>query len=297
MKVILTGCAGFLGSNLVFKLLEQGHEVYGVDNLLFGYKENLDGFDNWRVTGFENLTKRELDSYDVLIHAATCNIIYAQEYALHTFETNAVNTIDLFKRFEGKIINISTSSVYGDAKEIPTAESAPTMLTNSYAMSKYIAEQYLELRGNFTTLRLSNTYGENQHPDHFYSGVIGKWIGQALNGQPIEIIGTGEQSRDFIYVGDVCDAICRAVEIDATNLPINISFGSESQMIYVKWLLEKQFSLTDRFIPKRTIDNINRRCLNIERANYYLNWHPKTDLKTGIEKTVNWMKKALKVKV
>jgi len=294
MKVILTGCAGFIGSNIAKRLIDNGHEVYGYDNLSFGYEKNVPTGVNFYPTRSLSIPKEIIDAADVIVDAATHNLIYAMNNPMHVIFNNAVDAMIFFDRIpkEKKIIYFGTSSIYGNAEEIPTPETAKIDLSNGYDTSKFIAELFLKSRGNVTVLRLTNTYGPNQHPCHEYSGVIGKMIGQALNKQPIEVIGSALQTRDFTYVGDVVDATMLAIEQPAKNCAINIGTGIETSILDLTKIIKEQVpdqsGFTIKEIPARAIDKITRRCLLIERAKYELGWVPKTRLLTGIKQTIDW---------
>lgn len=290
-KIYITGIAGFVGSNLALYLSHAGYEVSGCDDLSFGYESNVPIGIQWAKKSFRTLSDKELALYDVVVHAATVNLIYAQSNPVQTFTTNALYSIEFFKKIKHKIVYLSTASVYGNANIIPTPETCPYNMYNSYDTSKYIAELFLQERGNYTTLRLSNVYGPNQHSGHEYSGVIGKMIGDALDNNPIQVIGDGSQTRDFTYVYDVCDAIERAVKLPAFNCPINIASGVETSIaeLYSAVVSAVDSKSKMKSIPPRMIDVIKRRCLNVERAKMYLGWEPKTSLSGGVKFTALWM--------
>lgn len=292
-KIFLTGCAGFIGSNLVHKLTDTSHAVYGVDNLDFGYAENLPKANNfaWSVDDFSN-EAFSINSFDILIHCATQNLIYSSQNCLETFHFNALETIKLFERFKGKIIYTSTASVYNNAEIFPTPEDAEIITLGSYDKSKYIAELYLKQRGNYTILRLSNVYGKNQHPDHPYSGVIGKMIGAALKGEPIKIYGDGNSTRDYTAVEDTVDAIIKAIELPATECPINVATSVETSANDLCKRIWKALDKPQKYTREtpRSIDFITRRCLDISRAEKLLGWKPVVFLEEGIKKTIEWQK-------
>lgn len=282
MRILISGSAGFIGSNVHYRIKQNG-----IDNFSFGVKKNVPKNHMMYEMGFECLPEDELNTYDILIHCATANIIYAIENPTKTFDINAVKTLDLFRKFKGKIVYTSTSSVYGDSSEIPTTENAEIRLSNAYDSSKYIAEEFLKQRGNYTTLRLSNVFGINQRPENPYCGVVGKFIGQYLNGQKISVIGGGNMTRDFTFVDDVVDAIELAVNQDAKNTEINIATGVETKIKDLAAMISSNY---ETHFVRRQIDTINRRCLDIQKAERLLGWKPKTDLKTGLEKTIEWQK-------
>lgn len=288
-RIYVSGCAGFIGSNIFNYLTEAGFDVDGCDNLQFGYRENVLS-DNWQALDFDELVGK-ICNYDILIHCATSNIIYAQENPIETHKNNTIKTINLFEQFRGKIIYLSTSSVYGDADVLPTPEAAPKNLTNAYARSKYCAELFLRDRGNYTTLRLTNVYGINQRPDHPYSGVIGKVLDAMLNTGEIKIYGDGKQTRDFVYVGDVVDAVIRAIELPVQNTEINIGTGIETSvndLIKISEEIVGSNYLAYNTEP-RSIDNINRRCLDNWLARELLGWSPKTTMREGLKITAAWL--------
>jgi UDP-glucose 4-epimerase len=287
MKILVVGCAGFIGSNVI-KSLKETHGVWGIDNLSFGYADAVT-VNTWSKCGFETLTENYLKDFDVLIHLATANIIYAQTEPVKTFKTNAVDTLELFRKFKGKIIYTSTASVYGNSLELPTTETAPIQVSNAYDMSKYIAEQYLRERGNYTTLRLSNVYGPGQRPDHPYSGVIGKFIGAIVKGEPVEIYGDGSFTRDYTYISDVVDAISLAVDQPAKNTEINICGGVEYSINSVVQMLTSIIEGDAMIVHKepRSIDGIKRRWLSRIKAFYQLGWQPKVSLENGILLTLD----------
>lgn len=297
MKILLIGSLGFLGSNIHERLIKN-HTVYGVDNLRFGFKENEpDGVIN-EIVDFKDLDQLTLNLYDVMVFAATSNIIYAMDNCEPTYNNNYYNAGKLFNAFKGKIINLSTTSVYGNATQIPTLEHWQNLAPNEpYAISKLMAEAVLKVRGNYTTLRLSNVYGKNQRHKSNYCGVIGKFVHQAINKYPLSVCGRGSQTRDFTYIDDLVDAVEMAVEREALNTEINIASGVETSMMQV--IDELKSIVGDvkvNHLPNRAIDGITRRCLDINKAADLLQWSPKVDLFTGLMKTVEWYYNEYKVK-
>lgn len=289
MRILVTGAAGLVGSNLCHKLVEIGYNVTGIDNLQFGYEKNLPKGMNFFHRGIHQF-HYEVNNYDVLVSCHTANIIYAINNPIATWETNCIDTVELFSKFRGKIIYTSTSSIYGDSDIVPTPEDAPLKMTNAYARSKYVAELFLKDRGNYTTLRLTNTYGRFQYPDHPFSGVMGKLIGNALKGNKSVIYGDGSQTRDFVYVDDVADAIIKAIELPALNTEINIGTGKETSINGLVEAVKEMIPNVDvEYSEGRPIDNINRRCLDIKKAEQLLNWLPRTDVKEGIKLMVEWL--------
>lgn len=289
-KILLTGACGFVGSNISKRLQDAGYASTDIDNLQFG--NHLNAGRPFRIIGFEDLTEKFINAFDILIHCATSNIIYAMDKPIETFQNNATNTIKLFQRFKGKIIYTSTASVYGQATVIPTPEDAEIRTNNAYDQSKYIAELFLQQRGNYTTLRLSNVYGTNQRADNPFCGVMGKLIHGVLSGETIKINGNGMQTRDYTFIEDVVDAIMIAIERQTLNTEINIANGKESSIIQlIKIISDATDTLAHYdFVPQRKIDGITRRCLDVAKAEKILGWKPNTSIDEGIRKTIEWMK-------
>lgn len=305
MRIFITGIAGFVGSNVANKLHKLGYDVYGVDNLIFGCKENLNSDIKWDIRCMSTITKEELSEYDVLLHMACNNIVFAINDPITTFNTNSVKSIETIERFgfNGKIVYTGTSSIYGNSVEIPTHENAQIILTNAYDNSKYCTELYLRERGNYITLRLSNVYGRNQRQFGSIKGVVFGVLYSAMQGLPIEINGDGTQTRDFTYIDDVVDAIIKACLSDPLNTEINIGTGIEASIndvaktaLYVASLFgAKQSEI--KYIPRRGNDSIDRRCLNVNKAKALLNWHPSTTIYKGMLETAEWMIKEKLVKL
>jgi len=289
MKICITGGAGFVGSNIAGRL-KGDHQVTIVDDLSFGSIENTHAGVHNKIRGFETLDK--LDHYDLLIHCACANIIYAQDHIIETFKINTQYTIELFKRFKGPIIYTSTASVYGQADMFPTPEAAPQKTYNAYDQSKYAAELALQIRGNYTTLRLSNVYGINQRPDNPYSGVISKFIDAAIKGEPMQIYGDGHDTRDYTYITDVVDAVEQIIKHGPYNDTFNISGGeevsSEQLAAYICFLMDKPMLV--EYVERRGIDAITRRWLDSRKAKKIISWEPSVKLKYGLKNTIEWIK-------
>jgi nucleoside-diphosphate-sugar epimerase len=297
MKIFITGICGFVASNIAKKLIDEGYEVHGCDDLSFGTIDNL------RSLGIYDKVKLEIKSFqsdfysiskenDIIIHCATSNIIYAQNHRQETIFNNYNSTKFAFECIQNhkKVIYISTSSVYGNSKELPTTENAPIKLSNIYAETKWLAEQVLlERNKNACILRLSNVYGINQRHTNPYCGVIGKMIHTALSQSFVDIIGNGEQTRDFTYVEDVCDAVLLAIEKDAKGI-YNVSAMNEMsiQDVALNLVAETSNTITFNSIKKRSIDTVDRRFIDSTKIQTELGWKPKHTFQEGLQKTIDW---------
>ena len=297
--IIVTGAAGFIGSNLCRALHSEGIGVIGIDDFSFGTSKNLVKGMTFFDKGFEYFTRIGFDGHysfsedDTLVHLAAANIIYCQDHPVETVKVNAERTLEFFKHVPCKIVFTSTSSVYGDATIFPTPEDAEIKTNNVYSVSKRAVELYLEKRGNYTALRLSNVYGPNQRPENPYCGVIGKLIEASYRRKPFFINGDGSDTRDFTYVDDVVDALIRAIFMPALDTVANIGSTAETS---IAELVDQVQVITGKKLktvhaPARSIDGISRRCLSINRATALLRYNPKTDLRQGLKNTVEWYKK------
>jgi UDP-glucose 4-epimerase len=287
--IFITGIAGFVGSNLANELYMQGYDVAGCDNLQFGYPQNIHPGIKWSKQDISDISEESLTQTTTLVHCATANIIYSQDNPIDTFKTNALKSFELIKKFKGKIVYTSTASVYGNAEKLPTPEDAEKKVTNAYDQSKLLTEMFLNERGNYTTLRLSNVYGKNQRPENPYAGVVAKFIQSINESKPVEIIGDGLATRDYTYYKDTISAIIKAIELPALNTEVNISSGIETSIINLAFKIYEIYDLPMNmtFIPKRQIDGIERRWMDTQRAHKLLDWKPEYTLTEGLTETIN----------
>ena len=226
MKCLVTGGAGFIGSNLVDELIKDGHEVVVVDNLSTGKKENINPKAEFHNIDICDLHIKGLcsmfEGVDVVFHlAALARVQPSIDDPIKYHNVNVNGTLNLLKACVDYGVNrfvfSSSSSVYGDVeeKDLPTSEDAELNPMSPYALHKLIGEQYCKLFSKLydletVSLRYFNVYGERQPTEGAYCLVMGVFAQQRLNGEPMTIRGDGEQRRDFTYVGDVVDANIRA---------------------------------------------------------------------------------------
>ena len=290
MKILVVGGAGFIGGNLSHYLYNTGASFTAVDDLSFGYMQNVPTGCDFVKKDFKDLSQDFLDQYDILVHVACSNIIYAMKEPIATIINNGISTVDLFSKFKGKIIYTSTASVYGQADNFPTVENSEKKFYNAYDTSKYIAEQYLRARGNYTTLRLSNVYGRFQRPENPYCGVIGKFMQQAHDKQPMTIYGDGNATRDYTYVEDVVEALSIAINIRNLDTEINIATSVETSVMELAYICANTYNYHGDVnkVGKREIDCITRRSLSNRRAYALMEWTPKTCIEKGIEATMHY---------
>ncbi|MCS7201473.1 MAG: NAD-dependent epimerase/dehydratase family protein [Dictyoglomus sp.] len=306
--VLVTGGAGFIGTNLVRRLLKEGAKVRVLDNFFTGLKENLKDLDIEIVEGnVENLEDvyNSLKDIEIVFHLAARNIIASTKEPYKDFLTNVLGTINILKaclekNFKvKKIVYASSVSIYGNAKYLPINEEDSKIILNPYAASKLSAEAYcsafFETYGiPINVVRYSNVYGPYQNPLNPYCGVVSKFITWALSGEPILIYGDGEQTRDFTYVEDVVEATLKAATI-MPGLTFNIGSGIETSINKLAQLIIELTESKSQIlhIEKRDIDDVRRRVLNIEFARRVLRWSPKIDLYQGLKNTIDWVKSQL----
>jgi UDP-glucose 4-epimerase len=304
-KVLVTGGAGFVGSNLVNQLVLEGAKVTVVDDLFTGRKENLNCLDQIRfidgsVTDFD-LINSLMKNTEIAFNLAVRNIIVSTVSPRLDFQVNTGGTFNVLLAARNhkieRVVYSSSASVYGNPRYIPINEDDRLSTLNPYAASKLSGENYCsafyETYGlPVVVLRYSNVYGINQSPKNPYCGVISKFFDNLLkNGAP-QIHGDGEQTRDFTYVDDVVEAtLSAALNPKAEGDVFNVSSGKETS---INELAEKLITMTGyhgkpEYIDRRDIDNIRRRVLNIEKIRRVIRWIPTTTLNTGLEKTFHWL--------
>ena len=293
MKIFITGIAGFVASNVANRLHELGHEVSGIDNMKFGRMENLNPKIALYIGHMTFINRIKYHDADVLVHMACDNIIYSQDKPIETFKTNALRSIELINKYEGKIVYTSTASVYGQADFVPTHESADIKVYNAYDQSKYITELFLKQRGNYTTLRLSNVYGANQRPENPYAGVVAKTIDSVRKNEGVIIYGDGNDTRDYTYIDDTVNAIIKACEHNAMGTEINIGTGKETSVNRLVDIIRSRLNYQGKscHIESRSIDKIQRRALDNNYAGELLGWYPTINIEEGIRKTIEWQTK------
>ena len=253
-KVAVTGGAGFIGSNLVSRLVSEGYSVKVVDDFSTGLRSNLDdkscAIYNQSIVDLYEL-KKAIGDCEVIFHlAARGSVPRSIKHPVATHEVNAtgtLNVLEVARESGAHVVFSSSSSVYGRNMRLPKDENMWLGPMTPYAASKMAAEGYVQAYAsayNITTtlLRFFNVFGPRQRPDHEYAAVLPKWIWLAMHGKPIDVYGDGLTSRDFTYIETVIDISMLAMkEKIATQGAVNLAFGNRIFLNDVINLLKKHF--------------------------------------------------------
>ncbi len=269
MKVLVTGGAGFIGSNLVRRLLAGGHEPIAFDDFSTGLESNLAGLEVEVVRGTlvdAEAVARAADGVDAIVHlGARGSVPRSLEYPVATHEANATGTLNVVEaaRHSGTyVVMSSSSSVYGANPLLPKIERTWTQPLSPYAASKLAGEGYMlgyQASYGLPTLvfRFFNVFGPWQRPDHDYAAVVPKWLWKAMKGQVIEVHGDGTQTRDFTYVDSVVDVLMDAIERRVSlDSPINLAFGRRHSLLDLLERIESSLGVTPKveFVAPRVGD-------------------------------------------
>jgi len=303
-RVLVTGGAGFVGSNLVAQVCRFGGEVIVLDDLFSGALANIDPdvryeFVKGSVTDFA-LVRSLLARVDYVAHMAARNIIVSTRDPREDYAVNIGGTLNvLLAAREAKVTRIvytSSASVYGNPRHLPISEDETPLTFSPYAVSKLAGENYCyafyETYGvPVSMVRYSNVYGVKQDPANPYCGVVAKFIEAIQAGHPVLIHGDGSQTRDYTYVDDAVEATLLALlSPKAEGMVFNIGSGIETSVVDLALELARAMGLEAKLkhVDRRDIDNIRRRVMNIERIRTRLRWQPRTTLTEGVRKTVAW---------
>jgi UDP-glucose 4-epimerase len=304
-RILVTGGAGFVGSNLVKRLLRDGARVTVLDDLFTGRRENLPAEGLEFVHGSvcdPKVVEQVVAANDLIFHLAARNIVISTRNPREDFETNIGGTLNVLlaaKAAGGKrIVYSSSTSVYGNPRYLPINEDDHLSLLTPYAVSKLAGENYcMAFYESYdlqtTAVRYSNIFGPGQDPANPYCGVVAKFLESLLAGRAPVIHGDGNQTRDFTYIDDAVEATVMAGVSDrALGEVFNVGSGVETR---VNELASVLIQLTGvRVMPlhsdRRDIDNIRRRVVNIEKTRRALRWVPEVTLEEGLRRTVEWQR-------
>jgi UDP-glucuronate decarboxylase len=306
-KILVTGGAGFLGSHLCEKLIHDGHEVIAVDNFYTGNKDNIINLLNnprFELIRHDVTFPLYLEVDEIYNLACPASPIHYQHDPVQTTKTSvhgAINMLGLAKRLKAKILQASTSEVYGDPTVHPQKEDYwgnvnPTGIRSCYDEGKRCAETlffdyWRQHKLNIKVARIFNTYGPNMHPND--GRVVSNFIMQALRDESITIYGDGNQTRSFCYVDDLIEGIIKLMATsESVTGPINLGNPNEFSMLELANLvIELTHSKSDIIFQQLPEDDPKQRQPSISLAKAELKWEPKIDLKDGLKKTIEYFKK------
>ncbi|KIO68277.1 UDP-glucose 4-epimerase [Caldibacillus thermoamylovorans] len=312
-KFLVTGSAGFVGSNLVEAILKLGYEVRGLDDLSTGKTENVEVFlDNPKYEFVEgdirdfDICMKATEGVDYVLHqAAWGSVPRSIEMPLLYEEINIKGTLNMMEasRKNGvkKFVYASSSSVYGDEPTLPKKEGREGNLLSPYALTKKVNEEYgrlyYELYGlNTYGLRYFNVFGKRQDPHGAYAAVIPKFIKQLLHNEQPTIYGDGKQSRDFTYIENVIEANLKACKADSkvAGQAFNIAYGSREFLIDIYNQLSEALGkdIQPIFGPPRKGD-IRHSNADISKAKKLLGYSPDWSFEKGIKAAIKWYKENL----
>ena len=305
-RVLVTGGAGFLGSHLIDRLLREGHEVLCVDNLFTGSKRNIDHLHNhprFEFMRHDVTFPLYVEVDDIYNLACPASPIHYQHDPIQTTKTSvhgAINMLGLAKRLKAKILQASTSEVYGDPSVHPQPEEYwgnvnPIGPRSCYDEGKRCAETlffdyHRQLALPIKVARIFNTYGPRMH--HADGRVVSNFIVQALAGEPITIYGDGSQTRSFCYVDDLIEGFVRLMDTDdGVTGPINIGNPCEFTIRELAETTLRMVGGTSQIVTKPLPrDDPKQRRPDVTRARELLGWSPTVELEEGLARTIDYFR-------
>ncbi len=305
-RILVTGGAGFLGSHLIYRLLDQGHEVLCVDNLFTGTKRNIEHLHphpRFEFMRHDVTFPLYVEVDEIYNLACPASPIHYQHDPVQTTKTSvigAINMLGLAKRLKCKIFQASTSEVYGDPTIHPQTEEYwgnvnPIGPRSCYDEGKRCAEtlffDYYRQHGlQIKVARIFNTYGPRMHPAD--GRVVSNFIVQALKGEPITLYGDGNQTRSFCFVSDLVEGFIRLMDSPADVVgPINLGNPNEFSMRELAEKVREETGATSEFVLRPLPqDDPKQRQPNITLARKHLGWEPKVQLSEGLKSTVDYFR-------
>lgn len=287
---LVTGGAGFIGTNLVEHLVAQGHQVVVVDDLSAGDASRLPPgaiFHQIDIRDTAALTK-VFAGADVVVHlAALPRVQFSIEHPLETHEVNVTGTLSVLEAAKAagvkRVVYAASSSAYGDQEILPLSTDLPPQPKSPYALHKYIGEEYLRLWSELfkietVSLRFFNVYGPHLDPDGPYALVIGRFLKLALQGKALTITGDGEQTRDFTHVRDVVEAILKAATVSGVGKGevFNVGAGNQTSINELATMIGGEIEyVAARIEPRHTK-------ADIDLTKEHLGWEPTVRLSDGV---------------
>ncbi len=306
-RILITGGAGFIGSHLSERLLNEGNDIICLDNFFTGSKDNirhLIGNNRFELVRHDVINEYFIEVDEIYNLACPASPVHYQYNPIKTVKTSVmgiINMLELAKRCNAKILQASTSEVYGDPKIHPQIESYwgnvnPIGLRSCYDEGKRVAETLIsdyhrQYNLNIRIARIFNTYGPKMAIND--GRVVSNFIVQALKNEPITVYGSGSQTRAFCFVSDIVDALIALMNSDY-SLPINLGNPEEHTILdFAKYIIELTNSNSEIIYKELPSDDPLQREPDISLAKEKLNWEPKTSLKDGLLKTIKYFEERL----
>ena len=294
MKCLITGGAGFIGSNLADKLVKLGHKVIVLDNLSTGRLANLNEiikeieFIESDISKTNNTLDNFFKGVDLVFHlAGLADIVPSITDPSNYFDSNVKGTFNILelakKANVKKFIYAASASCYGIPEKFPTDENCKISPQYPYALSKFLGEQLVNhwvkvYNMHNTCLRFFNVYGPRSRTTGAYGAVFGVFLAQKLANKPLTIVGNGNQTRDFVHVFDVVDALVQSAQKGKKGETYNVGGGKEISVN----LIAKIIGGSKVFVPKRPGEP-DRSLANISKIKLDINWEPKISIEQGIK--------------
>ena len=297
-RILVTGGAGFIGFHLCKKLSDSTRNLTIYDNLSSGKVENVKHLPNVHFVNGDILDLKKLFSQekaDLIFHLAAQVVVpYSMENPIEDFETNArgtLNVLEKARKDDARVVFTSSAAVYGNTTKLPTPEDYGFNPSSCYGLSKVVGEQYCNMYSkqyglDITILRFANVYGPRCH------GVIEDFLDKiSRNPEKLEIIGTGLQSRDFVHVSDVVEALTLAAASEvAIGDTFNIGFGRTTKIIDLAKMILQILGLSDKTVITTTNvpwqGDINTIWFDISKVKKDLKWHPKISLEDNLKELI-----------
>ena len=306
MRVLVTGAAGFIGSNLVEALVARGDDVIGIDNFITGKRENLAPFAD-RIEFVEGdvrdlaTCRRVCAGVDYALHeAAIGSVPRSVEDPITSNDHNVNGTLNMLvaARDAGvqRFVYAASSSAYGDTKVLPKVETIPPDPLSPYAVSKYVGELYCAVFARLyglpaIGLRYFNVFGRRQDPEGPYAAAIPKFARAILRGERPTIYGDGEQTRDFNYIDNVVQANLKACAAPAAALGEVFNIGG-GKRITVNELTRKMIALLGSDVEPEHVPplkgDVRDSLADVDKARRLLGWEPEIDVLEGLERAIGW---------
>ena len=310
-RIIITGGAGFLGSHLCERLLNEGNHIICIDNFFTGSYENikhLTNNKNFEIIRHDIIAPLHIECDEIYNFACPASPIHYQRNPVHTFKTSVfgiLNMLNLARECNARLLQASTSEVYGDPLEHPQKETYwghvnPDGIRSCYDEGKRGAETLMmdynrQYKTDIKIIRIFNTYGPRMNEND--GRVVSNFIIQALKNIPITVYGDGSQTRSFCYCDDLIDGTIKMMNSESFIGPVNLGNPIEMPVIdFAKIIIEKTNSKSEIIFKELPKDDPVKRQPEISLAKEKLNWQPKYNLEDGLKKTIEYFENYLKNK-